>query len=85
MRRAKIAPVLAQTIRNSLGPTGDSYEERGWRAMDREFRALVAVAKAAEDHSHADVEYDPVSETHLCAICRALARLRRASHPGEER
>jgi hypothetical protein len=72
MARTKIAPAL-----HRLAYEGD----RDGPALKAELRALLAVARAAEDHSHADVEYDPVSEKHLCPICRALSRLSRASQP----
>jgi hypothetical protein len=42
----------------------------------RELRALLAVARAAKDHRHADESYD---EWDHCPICRALARLRKVS------
>jgi hypothetical protein len=79
-RTKRIAPTLEWVLEqrdNDLDKDG----LRTQRAAEAELRALLAVARAAEDHSHADVEYDPVSEKHLCPICRALSRLSRASQP----
>lgn len=76
MRKTKIAPELQRVIPAWVERTQGA---RTHEAVQAEVRALLAVAKAAEDHSHADVEYDPVSEMHLCPICRALSRLRHAA------
>jgi hypothetical protein len=76
MARTKIAPTLRELIEGM----GEDGNEHGL-ACEAELRAMLAVIRAAEDHSHADVEYDPVSEKHPCPICRALSRLSRASQP----
>ncbi len=66
-------------------PGQSAYDRATLRAMQGELRALVAAARAAENHSHAEIDYDPDpgGEARMCPICRALARLRRAS--GSER
>jgi hypothetical protein len=80
MARTKFAPTLEWVLaQRDNGLDEDGLKTQ--RAAEAELRALIAVVRAAEDHSHADVEYDPVSEKHLCPICRALSRLSRASQP----
>jgi hypothetical protein len=85
MSRTKIAPVLSALVKDLWGraktppPTRQKAgDAQLLRIAEAELRAVLAVVRAAKDHSHADVEYDPVSERHLCPICRALDRLARS-------
>lgn len=84
MRRTKIAPSLRAFVADWLPVDGDDLSKPNrYQAVMADLNALLAAARSAECHSHADVEPDPVNEARGCQICRALARLRRASEGGE--
>jgi hypothetical protein len=69
---------LADIARNhGLAYGGASAAEV--RTIAAETIALRRVARAARMHSHAECAYDPIDESRLCSICRALASLDRAS------
>lgn len=76
MSRKTIAPTLRWHIQEPFASDPAAFRA-AVPEMVRELRALLAVARAAEDHSHAEVEPVPEGETETCPICRALARLNR--------
>jgi hypothetical protein len=72
----KIAPTLAYILDQRESADLEPEALRLGREARAELRALLAVARAADrEHSHANVEYDPVDESKNCSICRALSRL----------
>jgi hypothetical protein len=71
----KIAPTLAYILDQRESADLEPEALRLGREARAELRALIAVARAARMHSHAEVPYDPIDESRLCSICRALSRL----------
>jgi hypothetical protein len=99
MRRTKIAPVLSALLDDCLDNAGDAKypgDAQVIRIARAQFAALLAVAKAADEIRPAVVGLLAAvsvlkggskveKPTQLDALDRALARIERASHPGEER
>lgn len=77
MAASKIAPTLWRYVNH-----GGCDPYNADRALKSELRALLRVARAARMHSHAECAYDPIDESRLCGICRALAALDKAGASG---
>ena len=75
----KIAPTLHDYVMRPDAPGTSLLDRATLRAMQSELRALEAVARAAEKEAHGFMLCTPSGlrcEHTLCALIRALARLR---------
>jgi hypothetical protein len=80
MGRRTIAPDLTAFVEGALYMDG-----KGARAVRRQLRDLKAVARACEDETASDRGCQAKPMRERCPMCRALARLRRASRKREGR